>query len=176
MKYVVPLYWKQQNHDRSSFFVSTVPPILRGCTENIQRNDPTTATRYGQRENGKKIGSTSLKENCGEPAVNDENDHPASPLESDTESGDDFELPSKKAVLTKNNDFKCPYCDSMFPRKFTLKCHTHNKHSNELSDSNCHCHDCGFKCHKIVELQKHLARTHNILFRSEQILLENING
>ena len=64
----------------------------------------------------------------------------------------------------------------MFTRKFTLKRHTQKEHTNEQSKGNCHCHDCGYKCHKTAELRKHLAGAHNVLFRPEQILLENMNA
>ena len=145
--YVVPRYWKQQDHDRSSSCSVTAPPLLSSCTENIKRNVFTTATSHDLRKNSKDISSTSTKENLGKPVVlivEDKNDHPASPLEHDTESSGDFALPNKKAALTKKKHLKCSYCDSMFTRKFTLKRRTQKEHTNEQSKGNCHCHDCGY--------------------------------
>ena len=105
--YVVPQYWKQQDHDRSSPCSVTAPPLLSSCTENIIRNVFTTATSYDQRKNSKEISSTSTKENRGKRVVlivEDGNDHPASLLEHDTGSSGDFALPNKKLRSQKRSN------------------------------------------------------------------------
>lgn len=84
--------------------------------------------------------------------------------------------PIEKSLPVKEKKYKCCHCDSLFTRKFTLKRHIRTKHTNQQSTTgNCCCHDCGFKCQKITELRKHLAKAHNVIFRSETIILENMN-
>ena len=56
-----------------------------------------------------------------------------------------------------------------------LKCRIQTKHTTKQTDGNCRCEDCDFKCEKTTELQKHLAKTHNVVFRLERIIFENIN-
>ena len=67
----------------------------------------------------------------------------------------------------------------MFLLRFKVfqKIYAEASYSNKAyNEANCCCHDCDFKCEKITELQKHLTKTNNVVFQSERIIFENING
>ena len=177
VEYVIPQFWKQQQGQLPSS-CSTTFTVPAHNTDNIECNNS-----YCKGENPQNISTpteycgddgneASTKDNhCTSPVViTDDNDDKGSPPANDMHDDDIF-------VPKKEKHFKCTYCDSMFARKFTLKRHIRTKHKQEEPNGgNCSCHDCGFKCYKITELRKHLSRKHNILFRSEQIILENMNG
>jgi hypothetical protein len=168
VEYIIPQFWKQQQGQLSSSCSTTftVPDHASHNTKNVECNN--------KGKNPENISTPSKKDNhCTAPVVIiDDNDDTSSPSTHDMHDDDIF-VPVPK----KEKHIKCSDCNLMFARKFTLKRHMRTKHKQEEPNgSNCICHECGFKCHKIAELRKHLSRKHNILLTSEQIILENMNG
>ena len=85
----------------------------------------------------------------------------------------------------KATSFKCPHCQAVLNRKFNFNRHLLRKHKGmslpkedrqTIETGNCVCLQCGFKCHKIVQLRDHLSRQHGMIFRCETVSFENKGG
>ena len=174
LEYVVPRIWKQQQDHLTS---SCSMIYADGESHNNISTPSTDGSKDECKTSNQGIAARTLDH--GTPVVvitSDSDGDVTSPPANYMKHDNPIVSPTKKSVPVKEKHYKCSHCDSMFTRKFTLKRHIRNKHINEQPNGNCSCRDCGFKCHKITDLRKHLARTHNVLFRSEKLILENMNG
>ena len=61
-----------------------------------------------------------------------------------------------------------------------MRRHIENKHSKEslskVASGKCLCFQCGFKCHRIVELRKHLVEKHSFVTENETLKFDNMKG
>ena len=61
-----------------------------------------------------------------------------------------------------------------------MRRHISKKHSQEVlssvSTGNCICFECDFRCHRIVELRKHLVTSHNFVAECETLNFNNFEG
>ena len=80
--------------------------------------------------------------------------------------------------LTKRKKFQCSHCSSCFTTNFSLRRHMQSRHPTATADleGKTECNSCGFKCHRIGDLRTHLSQKHNVIFKTESITLNNING
>lgn len=79
---------------------------------------------------------------------------------------------------TKEKKFQCRHCDSSFTTSFSFRRHMQSRHPTATAelDGKSECNNCGFKCHRIGDLRTHLSQKHNVIFSTESITLNNING
>ena len=112
---------------------------------------------------------------CPDP---DKNENGVSKLEKDENAVKSI---PKAKVSAKEKRHKCSKCSVSFTIKYSLKCHMKEQHpfsspdTSEM-DGNSICHDCGFKCRRITDLRKHLTRSHNVIFRTESLIMQNMSG
>ena len=84
-----------------------------------------------------------------------------------------------KKVLSR---FQCPGCSETFSKKGNMTRHIQNKHSGNqvlermVATGNCLCLQCGWRCHRIGDLRKHLVKNHYFIFETETIEFQNKNG
>ena len=94
-----------------------------------------------------------------------------------------------KPLSTKTgvNKWECQYCDLTCNDKSNLNRHIKRKHKDSQFQKNdefndvesgrrCKCNQCNYTCHRIVEFRKHLSKKHNVIFRTENIKLQNYKG
>ena len=88
-----------------------------------------------------------------------------------------------KALQTKKGvqKWECRYCDLTCNDKSNLNSHIRRKHKEvnikEVgSGGRCTCLQCGYSCHRITEFREHLSMAHNVIFRTENIKLQNYQG
>ena len=91
-------------------------------------------------------------------------------------------MKEKEGKKTTANNLMCPHCpEGPFARSYTLKKHVARKHK-EVTDADlnttgsCVCHRCGYCCRRIVDLRKHLASQHGVIFHYEDHFFENKEG
>lgn len=167
--YIVPLLWQQCQDDPTG--ANGFHQNDHGCTES--RKDNTGNDR------GDVVPTIVISDNEGSNTSDNEGSNT-------TTSPGHQDASTLKNVKTshsskKEKKYKCSSCSSSFTRKSSLKRHMQQKHplactTADLLTGNCICHDCGFKCHRITDLRKHLTRTHNVIFQSESITMENMVG
>lgn len=169
-EHVIPQLWKQCQQQHPMFSSSSTPNAHHDhdyCSES-------TKDGSGKGERSMVVISDDDDDDDDERTTTT-----ASPSSDDNMQHNCPVTSTKKAMNggpAKEKKYECVNCDSSFTRKFTLRRHIRTKHPKQQLDGNCICHDCGFKCHRIGDLRKHLTRAHNILFRSEQLVLENMTG
>lgn len=84
-----------------------------------------------------------------------------------------------KKVLSR---FQCPGCSETFTKKGNMTRHIQNKHSGNqvlermVATGNCMCLQCGWRCHRIGDLRKHLIKNHHFIFETETIEFQNKKG
>ena len=158
--YIVPLLWQQCEDDSTGFHQNDY-----GCTESRKDNNGN--------DRGGVVPTIVISDNEGSNTTTS----PGSPGHQDAST-----LKNVKTSHSSKKDkkYKCSSCSSSFTRKSSLKRHMQQKHPHACTTAdltgNCICHDCGFKCHRITDLRKHLTRTHNVIFQSESITMENMVG
>ena len=92
-------------------------------------------------------------------------------------------LQTKKGV----HKWECQCCDLTWNDKSNLNRHIRRKHKEDQiqvndgftdvgSGGRCTCTQCGYSCHRIVKFRKHLSKAHNVIFRTENIKLQNYQG
>lgn len=92
-------------------------------------------------------------------------------------------LQTKKGV----HKWDCQYCDLTWNDKSNLNRHIRRKHKEDQikvnggstdvgSGGRCTCTQCGYSCRRIVEFREHLSKAHNVIFRTENIKLQNHQG
>ena len=94
------------------------------------------------------------------------------------------QLSSSTSSSTKDGKtrFQCQFCPSSLTRKSDLKRHIitfHGEdklHGTNVESGKCVCMECGHKCHRIVDLRKHLIRSHKKIFRMEKLNFDKVAG
>ena len=95
--------------------------------------------------------------------------------------------PQRKVFLpsfqSRPETMTCPFCKKVFANRSNLVRHIQRKRQQETNGSaprnhlhsqgRCVCVQCGYRCHRIADLRKHLSRAHNAIFRFERIDFEN---
>ena len=78
----------------------------------------------------------------------------------------------------KKKKFQCRLCTSCFTTNFSFRRHMLSQHPTATGDleGRSECNSCGFKCHRISDLRTHLSKKHNVIFKTESITLNNIDG
>ena len=164
LEYVVPQFWKHQDHTISFCPIANTAPT-RDCrsTEGGKHDIYNDKSQYSHgiptptADHNDEYGQYNPTSTKKDMICDSDDDIVFSParrrkhsavVTSETET----HLPAKE------KQYKCSYCDSKFTRKYTLKRHIQTKHTTKQTDGNCCCHYCDFKCEKITELQKHLAK------------------
>ena len=95
--------------------------------------------------------------------------------------GKNIKKPRNDQNLTARRHI-CRECKVEFTRGSNLRRHILNAHPNlrmalgNAHDGNCCCLSCNFRCRRIVDLQKHLTRVHNQVFRTDSLSFNNNEG
>ena len=170
-EYIIPDSWKSFQHQQVFPSVSNQQPSL---------NDDNVSTYTGKVDIDQPSNMTpcviSIDEDNG-----DEDEHSPASIPSD-DVPLNCPVPPKKARKdthsVKKKDHACNECAANFASNFSLQRHMKTKHLTEqqVTSSNCKCHDRGFTCHKIVDFRNHLATVHNMVFRTEHLVMESMTG
>ena len=173
--YIVPVLWQQRVDD--SFRMNKTHEN-DGSTES-KINDTRKPGNVSGFDASKHVSRDNEGSSNGSSRPDpDKNENGVSKLEKDEKAVKSI---PKAKVSAKEKRHKCSKCSVSFTIKYSLKGHMKEQHpfsspdTSEM-DGNSICHDCGFKCRRITDLRKHLTRSHNVIFRTESLIMQNMSG